>query len=297
MPPLKAGRKGRKDPAPSRLSYRMKRLWRRAAFRRAVTFHGPILIAVGALAWAAAQPHIRAEVVELATMTRATVSERPEFAVRRIDVRGADLTPAVEVEVRAALSPWLGASSLAADAAEIRAAVGQIGWVESAGVRLSAPETLIVTVRERRPVVIWRRGDALMLLDAAGAHIAPLGARAERPDLPLIAGEGADLAVADAVAVTSAAAGIRPRLRGLVRVGNRRWNAVIQDGPVVMLPALGAPDAMGYLAALDAGEHVLSRNITHVDLRLKDRPTLRLSAEAMEELEAARKPRKPGKDA
>ncbi|MEX2519284.1 MAG: cell division protein FtsQ/DivIB [Paracoccaceae bacterium] len=297
MPPLTGGGKARKDPAPSRLSYKMKRLWRRAAFRRAVTVHGPIVIAVASIGWAAAQPQIRADVVELTAMVRSAVSERPEFAVRRIDVRGNNLTPEVAQEVRASLSPWLGASSLAADAAEIRAAVGQIGWVESAGVRLSAPETLIVTVRERRPVAIWRRGEALTLLGAAGEHIAPLAARAERPNLPLIAGDGADRAVADALAVIAAAAGVGPRLRGLVRVGERRWNAVIQDGPLVMLPALRAPDAMGYLAALDAGENVLSRDVTHVDLRLADRPTLRLSAEAMEALQAARKPRKPGKDA
>ncbi|WP_340109508.1 cell division protein FtsQ/DivIB [Pikeienuella sp. HZG-20] len=287
-----------RDPAPSRIAFRLKRRWRSPAFRRVIMVQVPVAAALIALGGALAQPDIRQAAMDRFETVRGEIVARPEFAIRRIEVRGA--SPAVAATVRASLQPWIGASSLAADAASIRAAVGALGWVESAGARLVAPETLIVTVKERTPALVWRMGPDLTLLDRNGGRIASLAARAERPDLPLIAGAGADRAAADAQAVLDAAGGLAARIRGLVRVGERRWDVVIEDGPRIMLPAAGAADAMSYVAALEAGERVLSREVSHVDLRLERRPTLRLTAGGVEALEAARnsrEPRKAGKDA
>ncbi len=283
------------DPAPSRLGFRLKRLWRSARFRRAATVHAPLAALAAALAWSAAQPDFRAAGLAAFDAAREAVTARPEFAIRRIEVRGAG--PEVTAAVEAALAPWRGASSLAADAEAVRSAVSALGAVASASVRLSAPETMIVTVEERAPALVWRRGGALSLIDATGAEIGPLAARAARADLPLVAGEGADAAAEEALAIFAAAAGLAPRLRGLVRVGERRWDAILHEGPVIMLPSEGAADAMGYAAALDAGERLTRRAVTHVDLRIAGRPTLRLTPEAAEARNETKKPRTPGKDA
>lgn len=285
----------RRDPAPSKLGFRLKRHWRSPAFRRSVTVQAPLGVTLAVLVWAGAQPDIRQAAFDRFEALRGEITSRPEFAIRHIEIRGA--SPEVTAALQDALSPWLGASSLAADAAAIRAAVGELGWVESAGARLVAPETLIVTVKERQPAAIWRMGETLTLIDAGGVHIAPLAARAERPDLPVLAGAGADAAVADGLAVIAAAAGVAPRLRGLVRIGERRWDALVEDGPRILLPAAGAADAMGYIAALEAGDKVLGRELSHIDFRLHARPTLRLTPEGAQMLEETRKPKKPGKDA
>ncbi|QIE57656.1 FtsQ-type POTRA domain-containing protein [Pikeienuella piscinae] len=286
----------RPDPAPSRLGFRLKRHWRSPAFRRSITVHAPLGVLLAALGWAGAQPGMRQAAMDRFETIRSAIVARPEFAIRHIEVRGA--SPMVTAELQDALAPWLGASSLAADAAAIRAAVDALGWVENASARLVAPETLIVTVKERVPAAIWRMGPLLMLLDAKGERIAPIEARAERPDLPVLAGQGADKAASEGLAVIAAAAGgVAQRLRGLVRVGERRWDAVIADGPVIMLPSSGAVEAMGYIAALDAGENVLDRDISHVDLRVQGRPTLRLTPDGLATFEVERKPKKPGKDA
>lgn len=285
----------RRDPAPSRLAFRLKRHWRSASFRRSLTIHAPVATLLVALGGALAQPDIREAARDRIETIHGKIVSRPEFAVRRIEVRGA--SPEVEIAVREALAPWIGASSLAADAASIRGAVHDLGWVATASARLVAPETLIVTVTERTPAIVWRLGDRLTLLDEQGVHLAPLADRAERPDLPLIAGEGADLAVEDARAVFAAAGKVASRIRGLVRVGERRWDAMIEDGPRIMLPAVGAADAMGYAMALEAGESLLSREVTEIDLRLGSRPTLRLTPEAAEMREEEHKQKAAGKDA
>lgn len=283
------------DPAPSRLGFKAKRLWRRPGFRFITLAVTPAVIALGSLGWMFAQPEFRQAAIDRYDSVKEAIISRPEFAIRRIEVIGG--SPEVTATVHEALTPWIGASSLAADTAAIRAAVGALGWVDNAGVRLVAPETLIVTVTERTPALVWRHGDELILLDATGSSIAKIGARADRADLPLIAGEGAAAAAQDALAVFAAASGVKPRLRGLVRVGQRRWDAIIEDGPRIMLPASGAAEAIAYVATLDVSEKLLERDLVQIDLRIPRRPTLRLTPESVIQFEDARKPRKSGKDA
>ncbi len=294
MRALKRPFEGR-DPAPSRLAFRLKRLWRSEGFRRTVAMRAPAALALGICVWVGAQPELRAQGADLWRAAVAKIAERPEFAIRRIEVRGA--APGVTREIEAALAPWRGASSLAADAGAIRDATLAIGWVERATVRLSAPETLIVQVRERRPALLWRHDGALRLIDAGGAVLAEVAARGEWPEMPLVAGAGADAAAGEALRIFAAAAGLGPRIRGLVRVGERRWDVILHQGPTVMLPAAGAVDAMGYLAALDAGEAATRREVATIDLRLAGRPTIRLTPEAAEARARAKAPKKPGTNA
>lgn len=287
----------RRDPAPSKTGFRLRRLWRSRAFRRVVTLWIPCAAILGAGVWAASQPHLRALAMERYAELRHQFVQRPEFAIRRVVVSGA--SPLLEAELRAALGPALGASSLEIDARAVRAHAEALGWVAAARVRLEAPETLHLHIRERTPDLLWRRGEDLILLDRDGAEIDRAAARADWPELPVVAGTGANdpLAVDEALAIFAAAGGLAPRLRGLVRVGERRWNAVIQDGPTILLPETGAADAIGYAAALDEAEDLLARDVAQVDLRLSRRPTLRLGPDAVDSLAASRAPKAPGEDA
>jgi cell division protein FtsQ len=285
----------RKDPAPSRLAYRVKRNWRSGRLRRAITVWLPALVLLSGAGWIAAQEKLRLQVVAGYEEMREDLSTRPEFAIERLSIRGAPKD--LEAELRKTLSRYIGTSSLLADTASIRTEVKENGWVRRARVRLSAPETLIVSVEMRVPVVIWRMGESLTLLDAEGEWIAPLQHRADRPDLPVIAGEGADKAVEEAQSIIEAAGPISDRLRGLVRVGERRWDMILHDGPKVMLPGDAPLDAVGYFVSLDEAQEVSERDVAQIDLRLMSRPTLRLKPDALETLKQTRAPKAPGKDA
>ncbi|MEL7462747.1 MAG: cell division protein FtsQ/DivIB [Pseudomonadota bacterium] len=289
MRPLK------RDPAPSRIAFRAKRLWRSPRFRRVATVYAPLGLLSAGLTWAAFQADWRDLAMAKMEETRANVAAMEEFAIKRIDVSGA--TAEVEGHVRAVLFDIVGSSSMHADAALIRARVEELGWVETARVRLAPPETLMISVRERTPRAVWRNDGRLMLVDGDGAAITPLNERGERADLPLIAGDGADRAVAEAEAILEEAGALAEAVRGLVRVGERRWDMVFADGPRVMLPAEGPVDAVAYLVIMQGREDVLGRDLAAVDLRLMKRPTLRLSPDAKEALDAARAPKKPGEDA
>lgn len=285
----------KRDPAPSRLRYRIGRMWRSPGFRRFATVYTPLLAIAGALGWAGMQAEWRDLALAKYEETRAEISALDEFAIKRIEVRGA--SGEVEGHIRAILFDQIGASSMQADAAAIREKVAEIGWVASAKVRLEAPETLLITVEERVARAIWRRDGALSLIDAEGAVISSLSARDERPDLPVVAGAGAERAVAEARAILTEAGALGDRVRGLIRVGERRWDMVLDQGPKIMLPARGAVDAVAYLAIIQGRDDVLGKDLAAVDLRLMKRPTLRLNPDAKDALDAARAPKKPGEDA
>ena len=74
------------------------------------------------------------------------------------------------------------------------------------------------------------------------------------------------------------------RLRGLVRVGERRWDLVLADGPTIMLPEAEPVAALEQVLALDAAEDLLARAVSHVDMRDPRRPTLRLERMASAQL-------------
>jgi cell division protein FtsQ len=81
-------------------------------------------------------------------------------------------------------------------------------------------------------------------------------------------------------------------------VGERRWNLRLKDGLDIRLPEIDVGNALAALSRLDKEEHLFSRDIVAVDMRLPDRLTVQLSddaARAREEL--FRKPKKKAGDA
>ena len=137
-------------------------------------------------------------------------------------------------------------------------------------------------ITERIPALVWRVRHRLELLDMNGHRVAGLANRALRSDLPLLIGDGADAATLEALALFAAAAPLARRLRGLARVGGRRWDAVLDNDQRIMLPEKNAVSALERVLALNSADDLLSRDISVVDLRNPKRPTLRLRESASE---------------
>jgi cell division protein FtsQ len=179
--------------------------------------------------------------------------------------------------IRGMLPVTLPVSSFRIDLEALRATIAQIDAVASAELRIRKGGVLQVTVAERVPAVLWRRGTALEMLDAGGHRVATLLDRTARPDLPVIAGEGAETDVAEALAILKAAEPIRARIRGLVRVGERRWDVVLDRDQRILLPGAGPVAAIQRVIALDQAEDMLGRDLTVVDMRNENRPTVRIA--------------------
>jgi len=276
----------RRDPAPSRWAYRMQRLWLTPLFRGLFRVGLPVSGLILAIGMYLADEARRATLTKAVADLQERFRDRPEFMVTLVAIDGA--SPALAKAVRARLAVKLPLSSFDLDLDTVRDRAEALDAVEKAEVRVRSHGVLQVQITERQPVLIWRTEDGLTMLDATGHRVAGLAARADRPDLPLIAGQGADRATAEALDILAAARPIGPRLRGLVRMGERRWDIVLDRDQRLLLPADDPVPALERLLALDRAEDLLSRDVLAVDLRVPQRPVLRLAPFALSELRRAR---------
>lgn len=271
-----------KDPAPSRLAYKLNRLMLRRGTRAFLRYGLPMLIlaSVGAF-WASDEARVedaRDRVAEL----RRQIEERPEFMVRMMAVE--DASPRVAADIREVLSLDFPVSSFDLDLNALRGTVEELDAVAEAAVRVRTGGVLEISVAERTPVAVWRSDEGAQLIDAEGHRVAMVGDRLDRPDLPLVVGKGASADIAEAMTLFYASAPIQDRLRGFLRVGERRWDVVLDRNQRIMLPEKDAQQAFEKVIALDHAQDLLARDIAAIDFRNPHRPVLRLGSTAIETL-------------
>lgn len=279
-------RGARRDPAPSRLAYRLQRMWLTPLYRRLVRVGLPAFLACMVVGLWLSDPDHRASLRGSMDGLVERIQTRDEFMVGMMRVEGA--SEAVDRGLRAMLPVKLPASSFDIDLETLRARVLRLDAVESVDLRILPGGILSAVVTERQPALLWRHPRGIDLIDRTGHRVASVTAREVRPDLPLIAGEGAAAAAPEALALLDAAGPVLPRLRGLVRMGERRWDVVLDRGQRIMLPADGALAALEHAIALDRGEDLLGRDVVSVDLRDAERPVLRLGLGAQNAIRRAR---------
>lgn len=272
----------RRDPAPTRLAYRLHRLWLTPFFRALLRVGVPAFLLVFSAGWyfsdSARREVVTGKVMEL----RRAIEERPEFMVNLMAIDGA--SPELADDIREVLPVDFPISSFDLDLGAMRTIVAGLDAVAGADLRIRDGGVLQVTVSERLPAVVWRSRHGLELLDDEGHRVAPLAARSVRADLPVIAGDGADAAVDEALALFHAAAPLKGRLRGLSRMGARRWDVVLDRDQRILLPETGAVAALQRVIALDQADDMLERDLMIVDMRNAARPTLRMAPGAVDEM-------------
>lgn len=269
----------RRDPAPSKWAYRMQRLWLTPVFRIGFRIGLPSLALAAVVGVIAADQGRRDAIVQTVSDIRDRFENRPEFMVGLISVEGA--SPELADAVRARLDISLPQSSFDIDLVAAQQRIQELDAVARAELMVRSGGVLKVRITERVPVVLWRTDLGLEMLDDTGHRVASLSSRTDRPELPLIAGEGADAATPEALALIAAAEPLMPRLRGLVRVGERRWDLILDRNQRILLPAERPIAALERLIALDKANDLMGRDILTVDLRTDHRPVLRLAPFAL----------------
>jgi cell division protein FtsQ len=273
---------GLRDPAPSRWGYRFQRWMLTPGLRRLILVGLPVLALGGALAGWAAQESNRQMVAEAIAKARMEFLSREEFMVRVMAVDGAD--DGLARRIRTILPVEFPISSFDLDLEAIRTKVAALAPVADAAIRVRPGGVLQVTVEQREPVAVFRGAEGLRLIDAEGVLTGPLAARADRADLPLITGDGARDALAEGLRLYDVAGPVRHRMRAVVRMGERRWDVVLDRGQRILLPTRTPIRAFERVIALDQAQDLLGRDVSVVDMRIADRPTIRLNEQAVAEL-------------
>lgn len=272
----------RHDPAPSRLSYRMERLMLTPLIRTFLKLGVPVFSAILIVGVVVSDEDRRAAFSETYDEIRTQLANRPEFMVHAMSIDGA--SEALAEQIREVTALDFPVSSFDLDLEGLRKTILKLPPVAEAGLQIGTGGMLRLNVVERVPVVIWRAPDGLHLTDDEGHFVADLASRIDRPDLPLIAGEGAVDRVDEAQAILAAAEPLKERLRGLNLVGERRWDLVLDREQVIKLPEEAPIPALEQVLALDQAQDLLARDVAVIDMRTPRRPTLRLAKGAQDEL-------------
>lgn len=263
----------KRDPAPSRLGYKFSRWMLSPFIKKSVFFGMPLIILLLPVFIFLKDQNNKNLVEEIVLDFYRKIIERPEFMLSALSIQGS--SDSLNAEIREILGLNFPISSFDLDLADLRNRVLSLPPVETAEVRLEGGSILHVKVKEKVPALLLKDDTGIHVLNKNGDYIRPLLSTEYGSKLPVITGEGAQKAAAEAFILFSAFYDKLDEVRGLVLVGGRRWNIVLKSGQVIMLPEKKSEQAVQKILILDKAEKILSRDIAVFDFRLPYRITLR----------------------
>jgi cell division protein FtsQ len=170
-------------------------------------------------------------------------------------------------------------SLLFLDAIAVRDRLKANPWIAEATVQKFFPNQLQIDIVERKAFALWQRDGKLSVVADDGAVLEPYVSR-RFLSLPLVVGKGAESRAHDFLALLDRYPQVKAVTRAAILVGERRWNLRTKDGLDIRLPEHDVGNALAALSQLDQEDHLFSRDIVAIDMRLPDRLTVQLSDDA-----------------
>src|SRR3954471_19609649 len=109
------------------------------------------------------------------------------FALTRFEISGNSRTRTEEI--LSVLSSWNGRNVATLDLGPLAAKLARQPWIERATVTKRFPDGVSVRVVERKPIALFREGDAFWWVDAAGHTIARYDPRRDPAEYVILSGE------------------------------------------------------------------------------------------------------------
>ena len=266
----------------SRVNYRLERLWLTPIIRGFIRYGIPVfLIIIICCAYFSKSDNLDIFKVSWREF-RENIKNRPEFLINLIKIDG--VNHRISNEIRSVMNLDLPISSYDFDLENIKSKVQLMNIVETANLFI-ADNIIHVEILERKPSIIWQNNDSLEILDANGISISSVNSRDKHLNLPLIAGQGANKHVKEALFIYHHNLIFSEQLIGLVRVGNRRWNMDLINNRRVMLPSEGVNKALKKMIELNLVYEFSSKNFNVLDFRNINRVIIRKNNEPTQTIE------------
>lgn len=192
------------------------------------------------------------------------------FGISEIHLAGNSRVPPETILAALGMKP--GESIFGAKLGQARNRIMALDWVASADVVRRYPDSIFVTIVEKRPFALWQspalgneRG-RIAIVERSGGVITTQGVE-KFARLPKLIGPGAPAAAADLIDAVMTHRAAAARIAAYEYVSKRRWNLILNDGVVVKLPETGWQKELDALEHLIVDAGVLERDITEIDLR------------------------------
>jgi cell division protein FtsQ len=145
-------------------------------------------------------------------------------------------------------------------------------WVRHVSLYRRWPDTIDVTIVERKPLALWQYHKKLTLIDDTGAPISQQVNGFQ--SYPLVLGYRAPLHIPQLIRALKGAPLFKDQLKNAVWVGERRWDLYLKNGLCIKLPEANYAQALRTLNGLEKRKKICSQAKHIIDLRLPRRMVL-----------------------
>lgn len=256
-------------PTPSKIRYRLERIWLRQWFRKLVLFTLVTLILLFFSLFVLISSY---DWTKLETFKQ-NIFERPELSISKLKINNANSD--LVNQINAILQLSFPINSIQLDIKNLQKIINNIDLVETANIRINDKGVLVIDVVERKPVAIFREADELTLIDIKGFKINNIFSRSDRKDLPLIVGIDGNLNVQEALKIYQILSENIKEIRGLIRIGKRRWDVILKSDKRIKLPEKNPKKSLKKFLNSDLNYLISSNKFSVIDLRFINRIVLR----------------------
>ena len=260
-------------PRPSKIRYRLERVWLRLWLRKLIIYLSLILVFLTFCIIIFVYSSDWIKVMEYKNYFKNHIFERPELSVSKLEIKTANLD--LVNQINAILKLSFPINSIKLDINHIQKIINQIDSVESSNVRIKDSGVLLVEVIERKPVAVYRENDDLALIDLKGYKINNIFSRNDRKDLPLIVGTKGNYQVKEALEIYQLLSIYLNEIRGLIRIGERRWDIIFKNNKRIKLPEKYPKRSLRKFLSGDKSYLISSNDFVIIDLRFTNKIILR----------------------
>ena len=260
-------------PRPSKIRYRLERVWLRLWLRKLILYLSLILVFSTFCLLIFVYSNDWIKLKDYKNYFKNNIFERPELSVSKLEIKTTNLD--LINQINAILKLSFPINSIKLDINHIQKIINQIDSVESSNVRIKDSGVLLVEVIERKPVAVYRENDDLTLIDLKGYKINNIFSRNDRKDLPLIVGTEGNYQVKEALEIYQLLSIYLNEIRGLIRIGERRWDIIFKNNKRIKLSEKYPKRSLRKFLSSDKSYLISSNDFVIIDLRFTNKIILR----------------------
>ena len=261
------------DPAPSKLYYKINRLFYRLWFRLVLIIVFLVVSILVSKKFLFKDIDLNAEIRILSEESSAIYKGLTELSITRIFVKGAQESLKKEIITLIENAATEGFSALKAQA--LREKIEDIRKVKKAFVKFSTDGLVIVNVIERKEAVVFFNNDLYEVLDSNGIILSIKQNYEGLSSFPLIVGKDASKNINKLLELVNEIGSYQSEVLYYEWVGERRWDIHMKSEMVFKLPENNLNKGLKVMRMFLRETNNLSRTAVSVDLRNIDKPIIR----------------------
>ena len=261
------------DPAPSRLYYKINRLFYRFWFRLVLIIVFLVVSILVSKKFLFEDIDLNAEIRFLSEESSAIYKGLTELSITRILVKGAQESLKKEIINLIENAATEGFSALKAQA--LREKIEDIRKVKKAFVKFSTDGLVIVNVIERKEAVVFFNNDLYEVLDSNGVLLSIKQNYEGLSSFPLLVGKDASKNINALLALVNEIGSYQSEVLYYEWVGERRWDIHMKSELVFKLPENNLNKGLNVMCMFLRETNKLSKTVVSVDLRNIDKPIIR----------------------